>query len=85
MFRCNHHPQGAHYLSLLKLHLLKTNITLASLISALPEDGDYTETCWRYFNVNFNTPFKKNLNISWCKNFDNIKKHGTTLLGGGEL
>ena len=23
MFRCNHHQQGAHYLSLLKLQLLK--------------------------------------------------------------
>ena len=23
MFRCNHHHQGAHYLSLLKLRLLK--------------------------------------------------------------
>jgi hypothetical protein len=26
MFRCNYHPQGAHYLSLLKLHLLKQSI-----------------------------------------------------------
>ena len=26
MFLCNHHPQGAHYLSLLKLQLLKQSI-----------------------------------------------------------
>jgi hypothetical protein len=36
-----------------------TNVTLASSNSALPEDGDYTETFWSCFNVNFNTPFKK--------------------------
>jgi hypothetical protein len=36
-----------------------TNVTLASSNSALPEDGDYTETCWNSFNVNFNIPFKK--------------------------
>ena len=59
MFRCNHHHQGAHYLTLLKLRLLKQlktllkNVTLASSNSALPEDGDYTETCWNCFNVNF--------------------------------
>ena len=29
-------------------------------------------------NVNFNT-FLKTLYISWCKNFDNIKVHGTTV------
>jgi hypothetical protein len=34
------------------------NITLASSNSALPDDGDYTETCWSCFNVNFNTSFK---------------------------
>jgi len=27
-----------------------TNVTLASSNSALPEDGDYTQTCWRRFN-----------------------------------
>ena len=88
MFRCNHHHQGAHYLSLLKLRLLKqsikihrfgksayaatppdlpqqcilidcfNNLTSASSNSALPDDGDYTETCWSCFNVNFKTPFK---------------------------
>jgi len=36
-----------------------TNVTLASPNSALPEDGDYTETCWSCFNMNFNIPFKK--------------------------
>jgi hypothetical protein len=30
-------------------------------------------------NVNFNTPFKKNLSINWCKNFNIIKMHGTTV------
>jgi hypothetical protein len=33
-------------------------VNLASFYSALPDDGDYTETCWSCFNVNFNTPFK---------------------------
>jgi len=28
MFRCNHHHQGAYYLSLLKLHLLKHSIKI---------------------------------------------------------
>jgi len=36
-----------------------TNVTLASSNIALPEDGDYTETCWSCFNVNFNIAFKK--------------------------
>jgi len=36
-----------------------TDVTLASSNSALPKDGDYTETCWVCFNVNFNNPFKK--------------------------
>jgi hypothetical protein len=42
------------------------NVTLASSNSALPEDGNYNETCWGYLNANFNTPLKK-LCISWCK------------------
>jgi hypothetical protein len=33
-------------------------VTLASSNSALPDVGDYTETCWSYFNLNLNTPFK---------------------------
>ena len=34
-------------------------MTLASSYGRLPDDdGDYTETCWSIFNVNFNTPFK---------------------------
>jgi hypothetical protein len=37
-----------------------TTVTLASSKSALPDDGDYTETCWSCF-VNFNTPLKKKL------------------------
>jgi len=28
-----------------------TNVTLTSSNSALPEDGDYIETCWSCFNV----------------------------------
>jgi len=28
MFRCNHHHQGAHYLRLLKLQLLKQSIKI---------------------------------------------------------
>jgi len=63
MFRCNHHPQGAHYFSLLKYHLLLigcfNKCDFSKLNCALPEDGDYTETCCSCFNVNFNTPFKK--------------------------
>jgi len=29
--------------------------------------------------LNFNTTPFQNLSISWCKNFDNIKMHGTTV------
>ena len=60
MFRCNHHHQGAHYMSMLKLRLL-TNVTLARTDCTLPDDGDYTETCWSCFNVNFN-PLNAELN-----------------------
>jgi hypothetical protein len=34
-----------------------TTVTLASSYSALPDDGDYSETRWSCFNVNFNTAF----------------------------
>jgi hypothetical protein len=34
-------------------------VTLARSNSALPDDGDYTETFWNCFNVNFNIPFPK--------------------------
>jgi hypothetical protein len=34
------------------------SVTLASTDNELPEDGDCTETCRSYFNVNFNTVFK---------------------------
>jgi len=47
-----------------------TTVTSASSNSALPDDGDYIETCWSSLNVNFNTLFK-NLCIIWCKNFNN--------------
>jgi len=57
------------------LTVLKT-VTLTSSNSALPGDGDHTETCWSCFNVNFNTPFKAILLcISWWK----IKMQGTTV------
>jgi len=85
MFWCNHHHQGAHYMSLLKLiwwcgcicsHTARLTtpmyfecfniVTSASSYSALPDDGDNTETCWSCFNVNFNTHFKAILLcISW--------------------
>ena len=32
MFQCNHHHQGAHYLSLLKLQLLKQSIKNTSVL-----------------------------------------------------
>jgi hypothetical protein len=35
------------------------NVTLANSNIANSDDGDYTETCWSSFNVNFNNPFKK--------------------------
>jgi len=41
------------------MHKFFKNVTLATSNSALLDDGDYTETCWNCFNVNFNTPFKK--------------------------
>ena len=48
-------------------------VTLASSNSALPDDGDYIETCWSCFNADFNIPFKAIfLCIIWWKNFDNI-------------
>jgi len=34
---------------------VSTTVTAARSNSALPDDGDYTETCWSCFNVNFNT------------------------------
>jgi hypothetical protein len=27
-------------------------------VAALPDHGNYTETCWNCFNVNFNVNFK---------------------------
>jgi len=47
-----------------------TTVTLASSNGALPDDGDYTETCWSFFHVNFNVNFKTvfetiQLCISW--------------------
>jgi hypothetical protein len=39
--------------------IILTTITLASSNSALPDDGDYTETCRSCFNVNFNILLKQ--------------------------
>jgi hypothetical protein len=35
-----------------------TNAALARSNSALPDDGDYTETCWSCFNVDFDVNFR---------------------------
>jgi hypothetical protein len=57
-----------------------TTVTLASSNSALPVDGDYTETFCSSFNVNFNITFKALSCASVGeKNFNNIKMHGTTV------
>jgi len=50
--------------------IILTKVTLARSNSALPDDGDYTETCWSCFNVSFDvnckTVFKTiQLCISW--------------------
>ena len=37
--------------------IIVTKVTLSISNSALPDDGDYTETCRSCFNVNFNIPF----------------------------
>ena len=48
-------------------------VTLESSNSALSDDGDYTETCWSCFNVNFNTSFTAILMcISWQENFVDV-------------
>jgi hypothetical protein len=38
--------------------LSNVRVTLARSNSALLHDGDYSETCWSCFNVNFNVNFK---------------------------
>jgi len=37
--------------------IVLTKVSLTGSNSALPDDGDYTETCWSCFNVNFNASF----------------------------
>jgi len=49
-----------------------TNVTLESSGSSLPGDGDYTETCWSCFNVNFNNFFKKKCASVGVKKFHNV-------------
>ena len=55
MFRCNHHQ--INHTDVFQLTVLR-NVTLARSYSALPDDDNYTETCWTIFYVNFNTSFK---------------------------
>jgi hypothetical protein len=61
---------------------LVTTATSARSNNALPDYGDYTETCWSCFNVNFNVNFKivfKTIQLCiswWIKNFDSIIMHG---------
>jgi len=46
--------------------IILTTVTLAGSNKALPDDGDYTETCGNCFSVNFNILFKAILlRISW--------------------
>jgi len=62
--------------------IVLTNATLAISNSVLPDDGDYTETCWGCFDVNFNVDFKFFLRQFNCAsvgkqtNFDSIKMRG---------
>jgi len=51
--RCNHEVYRGPCLEL--NNKLFTTVTLGSLEYALPDDGDFTETCKSCFNVNFNT------------------------------
>jgi hypothetical protein len=46
------------YFGVITIMIILTKVTLARSNSALPDDGDYTETCWSRFNVNFNINFK---------------------------
>ena len=60
------------HIDVLQLVIL-TNATLASSLSELSGDGDYTETCWSCFSVNFNVNFKIvfktiQLFVSWQTN-----------------
>ena len=62
--------------------VILTNATLARSNSALPDDVDYTETCWSCFNVNFNVNFKIVLrqfiraSVGKQIKLDSIKMHG---------
>jgi hypothetical protein len=47
-----------------------TYVTLASSNSALPDNGDYTETRWSCFNVNFNANLILFLGLSNCASVD---------------
>ena len=94
MFRCNHHHQGPDNICSHATRLTTPMyfncfniVTLASSYSALPDDGDYTETCWSCFNVNFNSPFKKTcasvgvktlIKESNLNNLPNILRRGTS-------
>ena len=53
--------------------IILTTVTLTSSNNALPDDGDWTETCRSCFNANFNILFKAFLlYINWyIRNSDN--------------
>ena len=54
-------------------------VTLARSYSALHDDGDYADTCWSWFNVNFNKAFKDAFASVGVKKSDNFKVDGTTV------
>jgi len=58
-------------------------VTLASSNSALPDDGDYADTCWSWFNVNFNKAFKNAFASVGVKNL--IILRWTVRLWGKEI
>jgi len=64
--------QPNHQINHIEVFLLTvlTTVTLANSNSALPDGGDYAETCWSCIYVNFNVNFKIvfktfHLGISW--------------------
>ena len=46
MFRCNHYHQEAHYLSLLKLRLLKQSIKIAGVVNLAVWLHMLSGPCW---------------------------------------
>jgi hypothetical protein len=50
--------------------IVLTSVALARSNNALPDDGDFTETCRSCFNVNFNVNFKIVLSQLTCASVD---------------